>query len=318
MLTIQTTPSLYGISLIGDYQDLNSLYDSISRYLSFYRIRVFEDFPEHEYEYLLSLNYDIRHAYMGTRNIEIIENNADNVGIQAEAFYQIPDKMKKEFQKTRQDYKNGNLYFSVNILYPLIFHYLIAFEFILEDEPEESCFGEKEDSSIEGYWIKDYTYIDAQADRMQIRLFTALLWKNLQELLGKEKSFLIYDYFSGLDPYVPHSLYCDAIIHSQGNYFRNINQEQKQAFLELSIYEMMGSEDLKNYQKLFEDQQDCYQKDLDVIKSLSKSPLFPLEQDFYNRLDKAFPPGQPLYEEAFEDFLKENYGPCDIEEDFEW
>ena len=37
MIKIETTPNLYGITLSGDYQDLNELYDSISRYLNFYQ-----------------------------------------------------------------------------------------------------------------------------------------------------------------------------------------------------------------------------------------------------------------------------------------
>ena len=36
MITIKTTPNFYGISLQGDYLDLNELYDSISRYLELY------------------------------------------------------------------------------------------------------------------------------------------------------------------------------------------------------------------------------------------------------------------------------------------
>ena len=58
MLSVKTTPNLYGISLRGDYTDLNEIYDALSRYLDFYQ-RHSESYPYHEYEYLLSLNYDI-------------------------------------------------------------------------------------------------------------------------------------------------------------------------------------------------------------------------------------------------------------------
>ena len=95
MITIKTTPNFYGISLQGDYLDLNELYDSISRYLELY-MKNNEFYPYHEYEYLLSLNYDIRHAYMGTRNVEIKENNASDVGVFAESILQIPEQSKKE------------------------------------------------------------------------------------------------------------------------------------------------------------------------------------------------------------------------------
>ena len=62
MLKVRTTPNLYGVTLMGDYEDLDKLYDSISNYLSFYIDNV-EYYPYHEYEYLLALNYDIRHCY---------------------------------------------------------------------------------------------------------------------------------------------------------------------------------------------------------------------------------------------------------------
>lgn len=140
MLQIKTTPNLYGVSLHGDYQDLNALYDSISRYLSFYQNNNHEFYPYHEYEYLLALNYDIRHAYMGTRKVDIVENNADAVGVMAETIFEIPKEAKEEFGSVRNDFGRGNLYFSVEILYPLIFHYLITFENILEDEPLKQWF----------------------------------------------------------------------------------------------------------------------------------------------------------------------------------
>ena len=65
MITIKTTSNLYGVTLMGDYEDLDKLYDSLSNYLSFF-INNADYYPYHEYEYLLSLNYDIRHCYMET------------------------------------------------------------------------------------------------------------------------------------------------------------------------------------------------------------------------------------------------------------
>ena len=85
MLTVKATPNLYGVTLRGDYDDLNSLYDSLYDYLEFYNDS-HEEFPDHEYEYLLSLNYDIRHCYQGDRNVEKAED--------------------------------GHTYYSVEILYP--------------------------------------------------------------------------------------------------------------------------------------------------------------------------------------------------------
>lgn len=55
-------------------------YDSISRYIELY-IENNEFYPYHEHEFLFSLNYDIHHAYMGTRDVEMKENNTSEVGV---------------------------------------------------------------------------------------------------------------------------------------------------------------------------------------------------------------------------------------------
>ena len=89
MLTIKTTPNLYGLSIQGDYNDLNTLYDALSRYLEFYQEHAVA-YPYHEYEYLLSLNYDLRHACQGDRGYTLAENNASQIGLKAECIYELP------------------------------------------------------------------------------------------------------------------------------------------------------------------------------------------------------------------------------------
>ena len=128
---------MYGVTLMGDYEDLDKLYDSISNYLSFY-IDNAEYYPYHEYEYLLSLNYDIRHCYQGDRGYEIIDNNSDSYGSMAGVILEPTEEFREEIKNVRKSQKKGNLYYTVEILYPLIFHYMIAFEEILIDEPMDS------------------------------------------------------------------------------------------------------------------------------------------------------------------------------------
>ena len=71
-------------------------------------------------------------------------------------------------------------------MYPLIFHYLISFENILDDEPiDEWLDTEKE---FRGKWRDGYTLIDAERDRAVIRNFTTLIWSNMQGVFGPEKA----------------------------------------------------------------------------------------------------------------------------------
>jgi hypothetical protein len=57
--------------------------------------------------------------------------------------------------------------------------------------------------------------IDAVRDRGYLCHLTGLFWQNLQELLGKEKANVIYDYYMGADFPAPTAMYCDALIHCQ-------------------------------------------------------------------------------------------------------
>ena len=112
MISIKTTPKYNGITIQGDFDDLNNLYDGISDYINFYvdgimheieadyvkehgvpvadmnseqraaffalnesEITYFEELREN----ILGLCYDIRHAYQGDRGICIVENGQDLV-----------------------------------------------------------------------------------------------------------------------------------------------------------------------------------------------------------------------------------------------
>lgn len=315
MIQIKTTPNLYGISLQGDYPDLNELYDSISRYLSLYMTRMADFYPYHEYEYLLSLNYDIRHAYMGTRGVEIVENNASAVGVQAENIFQLPDESQKEFQAVRNKHKKGNLYFSVEILYPLVFHYLIAFENILADEIDETWF--VWDPKPQERWLEEYTLLDAACDRSQISLFNVKLWKNIQELLGAEKAKELYNYYQNSEPLYPNSVYCDALLHYQLGIYPRLNLQGRKAFLELCLYEILESDYLLDYPGEFQESYKNYKRCLKELKKQREIPDFPLKDDFYMKLEQHFKPGTPMYRDDFDEFLTKNYGVSEDKEP-EW
>jgi len=72
MIKAELTPKHAGIAIAGDYEDLDHLYDALIRILG----------DEDEYPAytsarirILGLCYDIRHAYMGDRDIKVIDNN---------------------------------------------------------------------------------------------------------------------------------------------------------------------------------------------------------------------------------------------------
>ena len=285
MITVNTTPNMYGITLKGDYDDLNSLYDSLFDYLEFYNDS-HEEFPDHEYEYLLSLNYDIRHCYQGDRNVEKA--------------------------------KDGHTYYSVEILYPLILHYMITFENILEEEPEESWLEAKNDFGEK--WADRYSIMDARKDIGAISYLTSLFWINLRELLGRETIETIFNYYESVEYPIPAALYCDALIHCQLVNFDEMNETEKKSFLIASLYEIIGSDDIDDYSDEFKKDEDLLYKALgDLINR--KVPRFPVREDFYLTLDNFHDPAEPLYEDVFQQFLDDTYGedpdPFE-EEEFNW
>lgn len=285
MLTVKATPNLYGVTLRGDYDDLNSLYDSLYDYLEFYNDS-HEEFPDHEYEYLLSLNYDIRHCYQGDRNIEKAED--------------------------------GHTYYSVEILYPLILHYMITFENILEEEPEESWLEAKNDFGEK--WADRYSIMDARKDIGAISYLTSLFWINLRELLGRETIETIFNYYESVECPIPAALYCDALIHCQLGNFVEMNEKEKKSFLIASLYEIIGSDDIDDYPDEFKKDNDLFYKALgDLINR--KIPRFPVREDFYLALDNFHDPAEPLYEDMFQQFLDDTYGVDNDpfgEEGFNW
>ena len=315
MLTVKTTPHMYGISLQGDYTDLNSIYDALSRYLEFYQEHT-ESFPYHEYEYLLSLNYDIRHAWMGTRDHVVIENNADEYGRIAEGMYSLPEDFKKEISGVRKNHKHGNLYFSVNILYPLAFHYLVSLERILDDYYLPSWFemDEKEKDAEDDLYHITYDKIMANHDRAQIRLLTSLLWDNLTELFGSETALEAYAYFVDQEYGFTHSLYIDALLHHMMVCFEQLNENERKNYLYLTFMEILDTEDLRDTPTEFPECYQRYRKTLAAWEKVGaqKAPAnkkeFPTQHAFYREFNLFTNTKKPLYQDDFDQFLENQYG----------
>lgn len=317
MLRIETTKKLYGVNIIGDYEDLDKLYDSVSRYLTFYYDNMKQFYLYSEYEYMLSLNYDIRHAYQGDRKYLAVENNAFALKNNLENIEYATGERDIELEKDYLDHKEGNLYFSVMILYPLIFHYLISFENILDDEPiDEWLDTEKE---FRGKWRDDYTLIDAERDRAVIRNFTTLIWSNMQELFGAEKAETIKYYFDNVEFAMTSSVYCEALLHCEMACFEKLTEGKKKHFLLLAAYETIDSGELRDVPG---DYAGCAELYAEALAAMEKDQevVFPEKEDFFDKLDEAYDSEAPMQEIEFHKFLTENYGQAaDYEKPgFEW
>lgn len=102
MLKVKLTENYAGVSISGDYNDLNFLYDSI-----IYLLRkepkneIFDIMQKHLYGFL----YDVRHAYQGQRYVKLEDNN-------------LQEFTRNIYNLKKKDVTNNNLYFEFNYVLP--------------------------------------------------------------------------------------------------------------------------------------------------------------------------------------------------------
>lgn len=115
MIKIKNTPNLTGVTISGDFDDFYSLVEAL------HDITISEHSEKH-HEYIdisirvLGLCFDIRHAYQGDREVELVDNNMTE------------DKMKWHSIITPK----SNVYYSCNCLYPEMFFVMLALNALVE------------------------------------------------------------------------------------------------------------------------------------------------------------------------------------------
>ncbi len=99
MIMVRDTPNHAGVVISGDYMDFDALYEAIHT-----AVGDEDEYPAYEAARLriLGLAYDLRHAIMGDREVEFVDNGMDT------------DKMKRLAVITA----SKNVYLKINILWP--------------------------------------------------------------------------------------------------------------------------------------------------------------------------------------------------------
>lgn len=105
MLKVELTKNYAGVTIYGDYNDLDFLYDSIS-YLIHGDPSSYGEYTmqNHLYGFL----YDVRHAYQGDREAILVDNYLQNY-------------KRKWLEIRKKDVTEHNVYFCFNYLLPDIF-----------------------------------------------------------------------------------------------------------------------------------------------------------------------------------------------------
>lgn len=111
MISIRNTENLLGVTIRGDYDDFYNLVEA------FYEVTIGDDSTKYKNYIdmsirLLGLCYDVRHAYMGDRDLAFVENNL------------CDEKMKWHGVIAPRE----NLYYEFNYLYPEMIYAMIAID----------------------------------------------------------------------------------------------------------------------------------------------------------------------------------------------
>ena len=185
MIKVRNTPQLAGITILGDYEDLKALYDAISNYCKLYLDHQDNVNAGYCYESILGLCYDLRHAWQGDRGYEALENNAAQLGSMASVLYELPAETENLIEETRSLHTYGNLYFTVEVLYPWAIYYMFTLQAITDDFFKDE-------------WFEDFDYkydrYQAERDRSLISYFTTLIQQAVISELPAEVTKTVFDY----------------------------------------------------------------------------------------------------------------------------
>lgn len=123
MLNVINTKNLAGVSISGDYEDLENLLDAL------YKITIDELDEKYSKQYytmstrLLSLAYDVRHAMQGDREVEFIDNQIDR-----EKMIQLEILAHPK-----------NIQYSVNVFYPELMFEMLTINELIKLRMDKIC-----------------------------------------------------------------------------------------------------------------------------------------------------------------------------------
>ena len=219
MIFIKNTPSNLGVEILGDYYDFQNLYDALHSIVggegefTSYRLSRLR---------ILALCYDLRHATMGDREYEFVENSINSEILRVKGFI-APEK---------------NLYLRINVFWPeMLFIQMVLNEFLLKYAKKNTK-----------------TYYDTLLDSKNIwdesiamiRLFQAAVMKCIKESTTEATYKRMLNFmnskYSSFDNFMPH--YLDLLN------VKFINMSEEKRIKNLSIIAKRIIEQGQEYQLL--------------------------------------------------------------------
>ena len=167
MISAKATENLAGITLEGDYDDLHEIVKSI------YRMTGLEEDYEDDYwsvkNRLLGVCYDIRHAFMGDREVKLVDNGVHEEIMKWHSMI-LP----------RQE-----VHFSVNILFPEAVFVALSVSEIYAQSRQYYGKRSKKQQENEEFPSEKYSYY--VRDKAVLDTLSAVILGALAEVIGDEE-----------------------------------------------------------------------------------------------------------------------------------
>lgn len=222
MIIVRNTPNNLGVEILGDYNDFAGCYEALHKIVG----------EEHQYPSyglsrlrILGICYDMRHALMGNREYEFVENGINPEILKARGFL-APDK---------------NLYLKINIFWPeLLFMQMALNDFVLLHAKRNSR--EYFDALLDTKNICDETI--AQIRQLQAAVNKCIMG-TLTEITYKRMLGYIISKQNSFSDYLTH--YIDLLN------IKFINMDKEKRLKNISIMAKRIAEQGKEYQKMNEE-----------------------------------------------------------------
>jgi len=220
MFSVEKSSNTNGVTLKGDFFDLDRLYFAIMKFTGNHGINDKCPFDNCYLacENLLGLCYELRHAWQGDRDIEQVYNGveeewfSDNKktavcqlereGIcdEANSYGIITPYFSREHFP---DVNTQNTYFSVNLIFPEIIFYGLLLSSLLEKKDLflQSIEDKAEQTEALQELRKEYYYFDAEIDIARLTILKNQIHKALYHFVGEEEYFSYMNKLARLDDF---------------------------------------------------------------------------------------------------------------------
>lgn len=313
MLNVTNTDNLMGIVIHGDLYDLDALHTALQAVNDLYydNLTKFHKSTDElqrlelDREYFLSLNYDIRHAYMAHRNYELTRNYSEALA-DMQTMYAEKSSDYKKYGSLYRKTKYGNLQFNTEIIYPMALYYLYAINDYINDLFEDSFL----DNLTVDYKRKFRDYHRKQYDLYQdlgiLLQFYGLLQKALTEAISPLKANHLFTYINEAVHINRDTLYTEALCSYYAVTGSAASMQIKKAMITAMAYELFDSAEAIQNKHSRQCEKD-YLSALKKINDTCETP-FPIHYEFVTKLNSyidKLPDG--FYEKDFRRFLKQEY-----------